>query len=186
MNALLFEMKRSLIELDMGLKGELSITDAMEAVSNSLFDDSLPPTWVKNSWDTMRPLSSWLINMLERYKQLSEWTADLTTPKVTWISGLFNPQAFLTAVMQVTARKNEWPLDKLATVVDVTKKGPEEIEGATRDGAYIHGLFVEGARWDTATGCLEEAYMKELYPKLPVMLIKAAPVDKVDMKGLYE
>ena len=28
--------------------------------------------------------------------------------------------------------------------------------------------------------------MKQLYPKLPVMLIKAAPIDKVDNKGLYE
>ena len=76
---------------------------------------------------------------------------------MTWISGLFNPQAFLTAVMQVTARKNEWPLDKVQITVDVTKKGPEEIEGATRDGAYIHGLFVEGARWDSSTGSLEAA-----------------------------
>merc|ERR1712113_613279 len=96
-----------------------------------------------------------------------------------------NPQAFLTAVMQVTARKNEWPLDKVTTVVDVTKKGPEEIEGATRDGAYISGLYCEGARWDTQQGCLEEAFMKELYPKLPVILVKAAPTDKADARDLY-
>ena len=130
-------------------------------------------------------LGMWLVNLLERQKQLQDWTADLATPKCTWISGLFNPQAFLTAVLQVTARKNEWPLDKIGFTVDVTKRGPEEIEAATREGAYIHGLYVEGARWDTATGSLEEAYMKELYPKLPVMQVKAAPSDKIDTKGLY-
>ena len=27
-------------------------------------------------------------------------------------AGLFNPQSFLTAVMQTTARRNDWPLDK--------------------------------------------------------------------------
>merc|ERR1711935_296649 len=122
---------------------------------------------------------------LERHKQLTDWTADLATPKVTWIAGLFNPQAFLTAVMQVTARKNEWPLDKVCTTVDVTKKGPDEIEGATRDGAYIHGLYVDGARWDTAAGSLEDAYMKELYPKLPVILVKASPADKAEAKDTY-
>merc|ERR1711977_320966 len=118
----------------------------------------------------MKPLASWLSNHLERFRQLQDWSADLVTPKVTWISGLFNPQAFLTAVMQVTARKNEWPLDKLGIVVDVTKKNPEEIEGATRDGAYIHGLYVEGARWDMQAGVLEDAIMKELYPIMPVIL----------------
>ena len=50
-------------------------------------------------------------DVLARFKQLDSWTADLNTPKVTWLSGLFNPQAFLTAVMQVTARKEQLPLD---------------------------------------------------------------------------
>ena len=77
---------------------------------------------------------------------------------MTWLSGLFNPQAFLTAVMQVTARKNELPLDKLATVVDVTKKmSADEIEAASRDGAYIVGLSIEGARWDTNSGQIDDA-----------------------------
>ena len=152
---------------------------------DALTGNKVPPTWGDLAYPSLAPLGMWLVNLLDRQRQLQDWTGDLATPKVTWISGLFNPQAFLTAVMQVTARKNEWPLDKLGTVVDVTKKGPEEIEGATRDGAYIHGLFVEGARWDTSTGSLEEAYMKELYPKLPVMQVKAAPIDKVDYKGLY-
>ena len=116
--------------------------------------------------------------MLERQKQLADWAAELATPKVTWLSGLFNPQAFLTAVMQVTARKNEWPLDKLVTVVDVTKKGPLEIEAPTREGAYIHGLFVEGARWDAQAGTLDDAQIKELYPPMPVILVKAATQDK--------
>ena len=59
-----------------------------------------------------------MVDVLERQRQLDAWTATQSTtptPKVTWLSGLFNPQAFLTAVMQVTARKNELPLDKLAT-----------------------------------------------------------------------
>ena len=71
--------------------------------------------------------------MLQRQRQLdAEWTAAMTTPKVTWISGLFNPQAFLTAVMQVTARKNELPLDKLATVVEVSEED-EPRRGRERD-----------------------------------------------------
>jgi len=185
MNLLLVEMRRSLLELDMGLKGDLSISEAMENLMNALFDDKVPERWEARAWPSLRPLGSWLVNLLERQKQLGDWTADLATPKVTWIAGLFNPQAFLTAVMQVTARKNELPLDKLAVVADVTKKSVEEVETATREGAYIHGLFLEGARWDASGGVLDEAHLKVLYPALPVVLIKAAAQDKNEGRDIY-
>jgi dynein heavy chain, axonemal len=88
----------------------------------------------------MRPLGSWFSNLLDRYKQLQDWTADLGLPKVTWLSGLFSPQSFLTAVMQTTARRNEWPLDKTVIQTEVTKKTLDEIQGPSRDGAYVIGL----------------------------------------------
>lgn len=178
MNVLLFEMRRSLLELDMGLKGDLSISEAMEALIAALRDERVPKTWAALAWPSLRNLSSWLSNLLNRHKQLFEWASSLTTPKVTWLPGLFNPQAFLTAVMQVTARKNEWPLDKLVTVVDVTKKVVEDIEMATREGAYIHGMFLDGARWDVTGGVLDEAQMKQVYAPMPVILVRAATQEK--------
>jgi dynein heavy chain len=41
MNMLTHEMKRSLRELDLGLKGELTTTSDMEDLSNSLFFDQV-------------------------------------------------------------------------------------------------------------------------------------------------
>lgn len=32
---------------------------------------------------------------------------------------------------------------------DVTKKNREDISLPPREGAYVHGLYMEGARWDT-------------------------------------
>ena len=43
------------------------------------------------------------------------------------------------------ARKNEWPLDRMVLQCDVTKKTREDMAGAPREGAYVHGLFMEGA-----------------------------------------
>ena len=186
MNLLIFEMRRSLLELDMGLKGDLSVSEAMETLMDALFTDAVPATWTACAWPSLRPLASWLADMLQRHAQLAGWSADLATPKVTWLPGLFNPQAFLTAVMQVTARKNELPLDKLAVIADVTKKAsPDEVESATREGAYAHGFSLEGARWDMNAGTLEEAKMKEMYPSLPVVLIKASQQDKLDARDIY-
>lgn len=34
--------------------------------------------------------------MLQRCKELDSWTQDLSLPSVVWLSGLFNPQSFLT------------------------------------------------------------------------------------------
>ena len=50
--------------------------------------------------------------------------------------------------MQSTARKNELPLDKMCLTCEVTKKMTrEEMSAAPKDGgAYIHGLYMEGAR----------------------------------------
>ena len=60
--------------------------------------------------------------MLMRVQQLIEWTAELGVPKVVWLSGLFNPQSFLTAVMQTTARRNDWPLDKTVILTEVSSR----------------------------------------------------------------
>ena len=186
MNELLYDMRISLQQLDSGIKGDLSITEPMEIMMNCLAASSQPPTWKKNAWASRDALAGWFGNLLQRHAQLLSWTGDLAQPKVTWISGLFNSQAFVTAVMQVTSRKNDWALDKLVTIVDVTKKlTPEEQESTSRDGAYIYGLFMEGARWDVATGCLEDAYMKELYPKMPVIQMRAILAEKEDTRGVY-
>merc|ERR1711871_446366 len=186
MNNLIFEMRRSLIELDSGLKGDLSITEPMEIMMNAMASNAQPPKWEKLAWASRASLGIWLVDMLARYNQLLSWTGDLAQPKVSWISGFFNAQAFVTAVMQVACRKNDWPLNRVITIVDVTKKmTPEEIESQSRDGAYVHGLYMEGARWDMQAGCVEEAYMKELYPKMPVIQMRAILADKEDTRGIY-
>ena len=60
-----------------------------------------------------------------------------------WLPGFFNPQSFLTAIMQSTARKNELPLDKMCLVCKVTKKIREEVTQPPKEGAFVHGLFME-------------------------------------------
>ena len=43
---------------------------------------------------------------------------------------------------------------------------------APREGVYIHGLYLEGARWDSNLGVLAEAKLKELHPPMPVIYVK--------------
>ena len=108
--------------------------------------------------------------------------------------------------MQSTARKNELPLDKMCLTCEVTKRNCGEVQHNQREGAFIHGLFMEvkieigppgsgrghytlnyqGARWDMNIGSIAESQLKELYPSMPVMFIKAITQDKQETRNLYE
>lgn len=147
MNNLTREMRRSLRELELGLKGELTITSAMESLDESLFMDHLPESWSSKAYPSMLPLGQWVADLSLRIKELEGWVSDFSMPSTIWLGGFFNPQSFLTAIMQQTARKNEWPLDKMCLLTDVTKKQKDDFTSAPREGAYVHGLFMEGARF---------------------------------------
>ncbi|XP_066292954.1 dynein beta chain, ciliary-like [Branchiostoma lanceolatum] len=186
MNMLTKEIRRSLKELDLGLKGELTITSEMEDLSNALFLDYVPESWTKRAYPSLNGLAAWYADLLQRIKELEQWTSDFNLPAAVWLGGFFNPQSFLTAIMQSMARKNEWPLDKMCLQCDVTKKNREDFSSPPREGSYIHGLFMEGARWDTQTGLIADSRLKELTPNMPVIFIKAIPVDRQETKNIYE
>lgn len=60
------------------------------------------------------------------------------------------------------------------------------MEAPARDGAYIHGLFLEGAAWSDGAGALAESQPKRLFTSLPVLLVKAVPADKEPKEGVYQ
>jgi dynein heavy chain len=185
-NRLLSAIGSGLRDVRLGLRGELTVTPAMEAIENALFFDTVPPGWGVILGPSTKPLAAWFIDVLERHKFMEAWIADFALPATVWLGGLFNPQALLTAIAQQTARKNEWPLDKVVLSVDVTKKyNREDFGSAPREGAYLYGFFMAGARWDVQTGQIQEARLKELCPAMPVIFCRAIPIDKQDLRGTY-
>jgi dynein heavy chain len=61
MNLLSNEIRRSLKELDLGLKGELTITNDMENLGNCLFFDQVPPSWTKRAYASLHGLANWYV-----------------------------------------------------------------------------------------------------------------------------
>ncbi|KAA0725373.1 Dynein heavy chain 9, axonemal [Triplophysa tibetana] len=191
MNILTQEIRRSLKELNLGLKGELTMTNDMENLQNAIYLDQVPDSWTKLAYPSISGLVIWFTDLLSRIKELETWTTDFTLPSAIWLAGFFNPQSFLTAIMQSMARRNEWPLDKMCLQCDVTKKNREDLSSPPREGAYIHGLFMEGARWDIQVniflaGIMVDARLKELTPTMPVIFIRAIPVDKQETRNVYQ
>lgn len=187
MNLLIGTMVRSLAELKLGFKGELTMSESMEQLALSLSQEQIPPRWQKVAFPSNRGLVSWLQNLMERCAQLEEWTSDPTSiPKVVDLSKLFNPQSFLTAIKQICCQQQSMELDKLVVYTEVTKRDKSQIESHARDGAYVTGLYLEGARWDVTTGCLEESRPKEMFCPMPVINCKACLEDDLkDQKNVY-
>jgi len=149
MNTLLKEIKSSLIDLDAGLKGTLNITEAMEKLSFSLNLNRVDDSWAKVAYLSKKNLLVWLDDLIIRCDQLEKWGEEFVTPTVLWLSGLFNPMSFLTAIMQITARATGLPLDDMCLKSDVRNElDPEELVEPAETGAYINGFSLEGAGWE--------------------------------------
>lgn len=126
MNILIREIKRSLRELHLGLKGELTITPDMELLQDALFFDRIPDSWERLAYPSLLGLQSWWADLMVRFKELEHWSSDFALPATVWLAGFFNPQSFLTAIMQQTARKNELPLDRMCLCCEVTQRFRED------------------------------------------------------------
>jgi dynein heavy chain len=113
MNILTGTIKLSLEELNAGLLGTLNMTDDMEVLADNLYLNTQPALWVKYAYFSNKNLMLWFEDVLLRIAQLDEYQEELIAPISLWISGLFNPMSYLTAIMQVTSRETKLPLDDM-------------------------------------------------------------------------
>ena len=72
-------------------------------------------------------------------------------PKSYWLSCFFFPQGFLTAVKQTFARKTKTPIDTIEFFTNLQTFYKENVSFTPEHGVIIHGLFLEGCRWDMKT-----------------------------------
>jgi dynein heavy chain len=83
--------------------------------------------------------------------------------------------------LQNFSRKYLIPIDKVGFDFSLIDKvhytdltmGPDE-------GCYIHGLFLEGARWDEGLSLLNHARPMELFCDLPLIHLKPAERSLLD------
>lgn len=99
MNILIRAIVGSLAEIELAFKGELTMTEKMEALMASIYSNQVPAPWAKLAFPSTRTLGSWLDNLKQRLEQLNQWKEDpVKVPPVTFLNRLFNPQSFLTAI----------------------------------------------------------------------------------------
>jgi dynein heavy chain len=170
----------------MAVKGTEVMSPTIELVYHSFLDNLVPELWADNAYLSLKPLTSWIKDLILRVKFMESWLYE-GPQNSFWISAFFFPQGFNTAVLQTYARKTLEPIDKLTFRTNVLdKKYGDETIIYPEDGVNIHGLQLEGASWDFDRIVLREQSPGELHIEMPVIWLEPINVSKLKKAGYYE
>nr|XP_046487754.1 dynein axonemal heavy chain 1-like [Neodiprion pinetum] len=179
-NGLLQELIVSLNDLLKALRGLVVMSERLETMSGSLFNNKVPKIWADKGYPSLKPLGAWVIDLKERIKFIMEWY-NRGIPPAFWISGFYFPQAFLTGTLQNFARRYAISIDAIDFGFVVLSSKPKQ---KPKDGCAIYGLFLEGCRWgDTA---LAESLPKELYTDMPTIMLIPEENHQHPDRGVYD
>lgn len=135
----------------------------------SLFENKVPEKW-KFAYYSLKPLSLWMMDLNKRIDQLKQWVSK-GQPNIFWISGFSFPTGFTTALHQQASRKYNKPIDQFAWQFSF-ERDSGSITSPAKEGAYISGLFLEGAKWDNDKNCITEPEPMKLYYRMPIIQFK--------------
>ncbi|RHY30280.1 hypothetical protein DYB32_004445, partial [Aphanomyces invadans] len=156
-NALIRVVQLSVAQLQLAVKGVVTMSEALDSTYKSLLLKQVPPEWHKVGFASLKPLSSWLVDLVERVQFFREWL-EHGQPTTFPLPSFFFPQGFLTGVLQNHARKHLVPINTLEF---------DRTRGLDLILCTCIGLFLEGGRWDGDRKVLTDARPNEMLSVLP-------------------
>jgi dynein heavy chain len=182
-NTLLAKVYESLSQLKKGVKGLVVMNDELEAIFGALLDGRVPKVWLK-MYPSLKPLASWARDLIARVEQLSTWGMG-SQPKTFWLSGFTYPTGFLKALQQQQARATKISIDKFGWEFHVLPSEMGTVTQSPKEGAYVRGIYLEGASWNDEKQCLQEPNPMELICGMPLIHFKPVELKKKGSKGMY-
>lgn len=184
-NILVNFMSRMLSDLQKALVGEIGMSDDLDRLGNDLFNGYLPQMFRRYVPDTQKALGGWMDHFVGRLDLYNKWI-EVGEPAVMWLAGLHVPGSYLTALIQTTCRRKNWPLDKSTFQTKVTGfRDKSEVTEALEDGTYVSGLYLEGAAWDFENNCLRAQDPKVLVVDLPLLMVEPKEANRVKLFNVF-
>ena len=116
----------------------------------------MPKNWAKYGYPSLKPLASWFEDLIKRVAFINDWLVN-GNPVSYWISGLFFPQGFMTGCLQTHARAFKIAIDRLAFSFQVQEmEEPSEVDELPDEGVYVHGFFMDGARYNREESVIDD------------------------------
>ncbi|KAL7421138.1 dynein heavy chain [Cryptotrichosporon argae] len=140
--ALLARVRRDLADLVGACDGTLKQTNELRALLADLARGTVPPHWRRFKTAKGVAVGAFISNLAARLAQLERVAVSGAGGAKTsvWLSGLFQPEAYVTATRQAAAHRTGASLERLGLVL--------EIEGAASGDLFaIEGLHLQGASW---------------------------------------
>jgi hypothetical protein len=186
-NKLIKFVGNSLATLQRGLKGLIVIDDRLDLLNRRLLANKIPEIWIEHSFPSILTLRAYFDDINQRVAFLDNWCRN-GRPAVFRLGAFFHPEEFLTAVLQVYARKYTVAFDSLRWITTPLQSGsPGQIEKPPEEGIYVEGPFLEGAKWDFNAKSLTECGQTELISNLPLLhLLPTEKTDVYNMDKTYE
>lgn len=136
---------------------------SLEQMYNAFLLNKVPDAWVNVAYPSLKPLSSWFKDLQQRIEFLGGWLYN-GPPDSFWLPAFFFPQGFMTAALQTYARSTQTAIDTLQFRFSVHKVHHSELTGPPELGVFVHGLFMQGAKWDATKHIVDDSD-----PKVPIV-----------------
>jgi len=175
-NRLLGRIKSTCVDLGKAVKGLVVFSPELEAVGEGCLTNKVPGPWMSVSYPSLKPLGSYVDDFLQRWNFMTTWCKE-GIPYMFWFSAYFFQQAFLTGVLQNFARKDTIAIDRCTWNYEVLKAAFHADEHPEK-GAYVNGMFMDGARWDDENMCVEDSHPKVLWSEMSPMWLKPVELDQ--------
>lgn len=164
-NDLLTVIRSSLSNLKKAVKGLILMSSSLENAGKSMLLGKVPEIWLKKSFPSLKPLTSYFKEVIDRVHFFHGWLS-AGKPVVFWLSGFFFTQAFLTGARQNFARKRKVAIDSI--VFDFFIRDlKSDCSTPPEDGVYCNGLYFDGCAWDYEEHVLGESKPKVLFSEVP-------------------
>jgi len=182
-NVLLLKIRRQKAELRRAVKGEIVMNDELDIIFNALLVGKVPMPW-QSAYPSVKGLAAWARDLIQRIEQMQAWGR--AAPKVFWLSGFTYPTGFLKSLQQQQARRDQISIDQYGWEFVVLGQEDRTIMHSAKEGAYISGIFLEGAGWDVDGSALTEPRPMELIVSMPIIHFRPKRREaRVKLTGVY-